>query len=566
MRLAAFLCLSLWACAGEPGPPGPSGPPGEAGPPGPTGPPGEAGIPQVVDAGPTPPDATGPDLGVDAQPLPDAAADAAVEPRCPPWPGPAGLGGVVDSVVDVETAERWLAFRAAREQERMWEAYDPAAVQARYRVPPGHIERGCMSLAEVVDLGRGIFMRTFSRAEGYGNGLGPDAEGIRSRLQRGHFGGPDAAGCTDCHWKGGFAGAGDRADNAFMFGDGDALETHDSRNPPPLWGLGWVELIAAEMTATLQGQVAEAQLHVLAKGNPVQVVLRAKGVDFGTLVVGPDGLDTDGVHGVDPDLVVKPFGWKGVFPTLREFVGHSLQLHFGLQAEEVVTSPQELDLGDGPPDDPDRDGVTAEITEDQLTALVTFIATLDMPTVQVPSEGLFQDPLFADPPVIVDAPEFTARWLDGAARFSTLGCDQCHVPFMTVSDPVYRTRAASGAVYAVDLSRQGAAPRPTREDGAWVIPVFSDFRRHDLGASLTGVHDERGVPVRTYLTRRLAGVGQTSPYLHDGSAVTFDAAIARHGGEAADSAQAYADLHERGRADLRVFLASLRRAPAIRVR
>jgi len=566
MRLAACLCLCLGACTGEPGPPGPSGPPGEAGPPGPTGPHGEAGAPVVVDAAPAPLDAAVPDRGVDAQVPLDAAPDAVAPPRCAPWPAPAGLGGVVDSVVNVETAARWLAFRAAREQERMWEAYDPAAGRARYRVPPGHIERGCLSLAEVVDLGRGLFMRTFSRAEGYGNGLGPDSGGQRSRLQRGHFGGPDAAACTDCHWKGGFAGAGDRADNAFMFGDGDVLATHDSRNPPPLWGLGWVELIAAEMTASLQAQAADAQARALATGDAVEVALEAKGVDFGTLVARPDGLDTVDVEGVDPDLVVKPFGWRGVFSTLREFVGHSLQLHFGLQAEEIIATPRELDLGDGPPHDPDRDGISAEITEDQLTALVTFIATLDMPTIQVPTEGLFQDPLFVDPPVLVDTPEFAARWLEGAARFSVLACDHCHVPFMTISDPVYRTRAASGSVYAVDLSRHGAAPHPAREDGVWVIPVFSDFRRHHLGASLTGVHRERGVPADTYLTRRLAGVGQTSPYLHDGSAVTFDAAIARHGGEATDSAQAYADLPEHGRADLRVFLASLRRAPAIRVR
>ncbi len=522
MRTWLFAVLLVGACTGDPGPTGPMGPPGpmgEAGLPGPPGPQrdggpsGEAGLPGVEDGGAVVVDA----LVDGAPPAPDAEGGD----RCPPREGPAGLGGVVDSVVNLETAARWLAFRRAREQERMWEAYDPPAVAARYRIEQEVLDAGCLTLAEVVDLGRGIFLRTFSRTEGYGNGLGPDGTSTRSRFQRGHFGGPDAAGCTDCHWKGGFAGAGDRADNAFMFGDGRRLATHDVRNPPPLWGLGWVELIGREMTDALQRQAHEALAEARASGAPVEVRLEAKGVDFGILVADGDGLDTARVYGVDPDLVVKPFGWKGVFATLREFLGHSLQLHCGLQAEEIVAQPGELSLGDGPADDPDGDGVEREITEGQLTALVTFIATLDHPTLMVPNEGLYQDPETLDPPVLVEAPEFTVRWLDGAARFSALGCDTCHVPFLTVSDPVYRTETVSGSIYTVNLAEESAEPRPEQENGRWVVPVFSDFRRHDLGMGLAGHHGERGVEPERYLTRRLAGIGQTSPYLHDGSAKTL---------------------------------------------
>jgi len=509
------------------------------------------------------------DAAVDARMGPsnsDAAMDAGSAFECPPPPSIPALGGVVDSIVDAETAARWLAFRRALEQERMWEAYAPASVHAEYRVSGAALAAGCLSLSEVVDLGRGLFMRSFTPTEGYGNGMGPEGSTLRGRFQRGHFGGPDAAGCTDCHWKGGFAGAGDRADNAFMFGDGDRAASHDQRQPPPLWGLGWVELIAREMTVSLQEQANTALAAAEASGAPVEVRLEAKGVDFGVVVAHRGSLDLSDLQGVDPDLVVKPFGWKGTFSTLRTFVGHSLQLHFGLQADEVIARPDGLDLGDGPADDPDRDGVQQEITEGQLTALVTFIATLDAPGLQIPIEGLYQDPNLENPPVLVDAPELTTRWLDGAARFSTLGCDGCHVPFMTVSDPVYRTGAEGGAAFAVDLSLSSARPRPTREGDVWLIPVFSDFRRHDMGPGLASIHAERGVDPQMYLTRRLAGVGQSAPYLHDGSAVTFDEAIVRHGGEAAPSVAAYEALHEHGRADLRVFLTSLRRASAIRVR
>ena len=571
MRRILLIAIVVAGCTGETGLMGPSGPPGpsgEAGPPGPAGeagPPGETG--PAGEAGPpgAPLDAAIADAVIDAM-VPSPTPDATSPFDCPPALAIPRLGGVVDAVVDLDTAARWMTFRRAREQERMWEAYDPVAIQAQYRVSHEALDAGCLSLADVVDLGRGLFMRTFTRAEGYGNGLGPDGTALRGRFQRGHFGGPDAAACTDCHWKGGFAGAGDRVDNAFMFGDGDRIETHDVRNPPPLWGLGWVELIGQEMTATLQAQAATALATAEETGEPASVRLEAKGVDFGVIVADGGLLDTRGVHGIDPDLVVKPFGWKGVFATLREFLGHSLQLHFGLQAVEVVAQPRELTLGDGPPDDPDRDGIRNEMTEGQLTALVAFVATLDLPGIQVPGEGLYQDPDFENPPELVDAPAFTTRWLEGAARFTTLGCDTCHVPFMTVTDPVYRTRTAGGSVFAVDLSREGAQPRPQREGAEWIIPVFSDFRRHDLGPGLAGVHRERGVEPQMYLTRRLAGLSQSAPYLHDGSAVTFDEAIARHGGEASAAAAAYAQLSAHGRADLRVFLTSLRRASAIRVR
>ncbi|MEZ4433866.1 MAG: di-heme oxidoredictase family protein [bacterium] len=389
------------------------------------------------------------------------------------------------------------------------------------------------------------------------------------RLQRGHFGGPDAASCADCHWKGGLAGAGDRADNSLLYGDGETLSTHEPRNPPALWGAGWTERIAAEMTAELAAQVAAARAEATATRAPVRVALSAKGTGYGLATAHPDGrLDTSAVRGIDPDLIVKPFGWKGIFPNLRAFVAHSLHIHFNLQAEELVAAPGELDLG-GDGDDPDRDGVTREITEGQLTALVIFLATQDAPRLEVPVEGGFADPFAPELPAIVDAPEFTDRWLRGAEVFATLGCGGCHTPFMEVGDPVYRTRPAlTGGETQVDLARDGARPTPARDpdDAVWRVPVFSDFRRHDMGPLLTGRHPERGVPESHWMTRRLWGLAQTGPYLHDGSAVTVEEAITRHGGEAAFAADGYRALPDPDRASLTVFLMSLRRAPAIRVR
>lgn len=636
--------------AGRPGPPGEAGRPGEAGPPGPPGevgppgPPGEVGPPGplrdaamvdaetldtgLLDAGPldTGPLDTGPlDAGLqdagglDAEPLdarpaddavaldaapardqavppadhgpvdaarPDAAPDAAVG-VCPPFVAPAGLGGPVDTHVDEATARRWLAFRSAREQERLWEAYDPARIRARYRLEQTHIDAGCYSLATLVDVGRGLFMRTFTLAEGYGNGLAgtPGTEaGDRPppnlrRFQQGRFGGPDAISCVNCHWKGGFAGAGDRVDASYLYGDGEATSSHDSRNPPSLWGAGWTERIGAEMTAELQAARAQARAEARAQNRRATVQLFAKTVYFGSLTVAPDGSeDATDVQGVDADLVVKPFGWKGVFPTLRDFVQHSMHIHLGLQAEELVahgTDPSggfgDVNLGEGPdPTDPDADGVRREITEGQVTALVVFLATLDVPQLAVPTEGSgLADPFFAGFPETNDGTEFTERWLRGAQVFEQAGCPTCHLPFMRVEDPVYRTRAElSGSEYTVDLSRHGAAPRPGPDiDGtAWLVPVFSDFRRHDMGPPLGALHTERGVESNWYLTRRLWGAGQTGPYLHTGAAINFDEALSQHDGEAAFASANFRAMNESDRIALRVFLTALRRAPAIRVR
>ena len=116
-------------------------------------------------------------------------------------------------------------------------------------------------------------------------------------------------------------------------------------------------------------------------------------------------------------------------------------------------------------------------------------------------------------------------------------------------------------------SQRAAEPRPAQNDeGLYVVPVFSDFKRHNMGEVLASNTVEHGVAREEYLTRRLWGVANTRPFLHDGSAVLFDEAIAMHGGEAAPIAEAFLNLSEADKASLRIFLLSLRRAPTIRIR
>jgi hypothetical protein len=525
-----------------------------------------------TDPGPAPegPPAPTPDV----TPEPEVAPAPDPEPpACPDLDAVPGLGGPADAELTLAAAQAQVAFRSAREEERMLEAWQPDVVRARYRLEQAWIDQGCVSTEHLVDVGRGLFMRSFSLDEGFGNDLagkhvfaGHKPRPNLRRFQRGSpdnkgsFGGPDATSCLDCHWKGGLGGAGDRADNMIFLTDDDDEQTAEIRNPPGLWGAGWTQALATEMTATLAAQREQALEEAADTGASVTIALEAKGVMFGHLTVHADGtIDTSAVEGVDPDLVVKPFGWKGVFDSLRSFLLVSANGHLGMQAEELLDGVAtgrvtEIDLGLDDADDPDDDGVTRELTEGQITALAAYLATTDAPRILVPEQ-----------------PELAVRWEQGAQRFDALGCASCHVPMMPLSDPTFVTSPRlSGEPVRIDLAAVGAAPKPVPDErGVTWVPVFSDFKRHRMGALLEGQAVEHGVSVDTYMTRRLWGLYNTAPYLHDASAATLDEAIAMHGGEGSEAkpmADAYLALDDNDRASVRVFLLSLVRGPAIRIR
>jgi len=94
-------------------------------------------------------------------------------------------------------------------------------------------------------------------------------------------------------------------------------------------------------------EVGDMSLKAQAKANPGQVVdLVAKGVSFGTLSYDSRaGFDTSNVEGVDDDLVIKPFGRKGEFSSIRQFDIGALQFHMGMQAVELVGVEIDFSIG-----------------------------------------------------------------------------------------------------------------------------------------------------------------------------------------------------------------------------
>jgi hypothetical protein len=480
-----------------------------------------------------------------AEPRPDCSALA---------PPPTGL--------TLEAAREAHRRAALRQRLREREVVDPGyTLRATARVADqARIDRGLVCAQELYEVGRILFEHGYTFDEGLA--AGPSAAPFQ-RVQAGRRGGPETNACTSCHWRGGPGGGGSFTDASLILGDGDRASSADLRNPPALVGAGVAQALAAEMTAELAALRERAIADARRTDGAVEVELVAKGVSYGMLRVEADGsVDTAQVRGIDGDLVVKPFGWKGTTTTLHEFIAEAAALHFGIQGEDAQAGERAdaLELGDGPLDDPDADGITDELTPGQVTALAVYIASLETPIMR-PHERPVEiaDPAGPTAPYLVD------EWARGRVVFEEIGCAFCHRPSLVLDRSTVTLRSPStGGAVELDLARDAEAPRIAADPaGGWRVFVFSDFKRHDLGDENASRHREAGISRRFYLTRRLWGVASSGPYFYDGQAATIDHAIDRHGGEAADARAAWRALSTEDRSALRVFLTSLRREPRL---
>jgi hypothetical protein len=313
----------------------------------------------------------------------------------------------------------------------------------------------------------------------------------------------------------------DESGNIFAFYDGRFID------PPHTFGMGGVQLLGKEMTADLQA------LKQLAIANPgVGVALTTKGIDFGTIVASNGNVDTSGVVGVDEDLVVKPFGRKGEFATVRQFDQGALMFHLGMQPVEIV--------GDGV--DADNDGVVNEILEGELSALEVFLTTQ-----HTPSEDKRSD-----------------KAEEGSQIFDDIGCTNCHKPELWTKGrtlgynfPEINEDPGANEFYEVDLSR--TPPRFKRIGSRLKVRLFSDLKRHDMGDGLEeSFQGATPAQNREFITAKLWGVADTAPYLHDGRAQTLGEAIDLHGGEALDARDSFANLDEDDQDAILRFLRTLR--------
>ena len=442
-----------------------------------------------------------------------------------------------------EQALQALRQEAWRREQRFRDAADPGYLFRSTRITQDEVESGEWLPDQLFELGGQLFHLHFTREVGFGGADLP----LLSRFHLGKRGGPDADRCASCHWRGGPAGAGDAVDNAMLLSDGSSAALATPRNPPSLVGAGLQEIVAREMTAELQRLRDEAIEFAADEGYAVRIDLHAKGVAFGFLTVHPDGgVDATEVEGVDPDLVVRPFGWKGTFESVRDVSEDALNIHHGMQTNHLVAEGDVLRVGSGGGDDPDGDGFVEEITEGQVSALTLYIAMQEMPQELLPEDSMM-----------------LLYWAEGRQDFDALGCSECHTPSLPVDRPRFRlVSRVGGPTYVVDMPTEAAQPRIVADDeGAYAVRMYTDLKRHSMGEALAENRPIDGLAPDVFLTPPLWGIARSRPYLHDGSAPTLEDAILAHGGEAQTSRDAFAALDELDRAPLRVFLTSLSRAP-----
>src|SRR5262249_57866572 len=126
---------------------------------------------------------------------------------------------------------------------------------------------------------------------------------------------------------------------------------------------GVVQALAREMTRDLQKQRADLVREATRTGDAREIRLTTKGVDFGVLRASPKGeIDASGIRGVDEDLVVKPFGWKGTRATFTDFAAEALQIHMGIQSDVLLASASRDVVGErSDRADPDVAGIREQL-------------------------------------------------------------------------------------------------------------------------------------------------------------------------------------------------------------
>ncbi len=460
--------------------------------------------------------------------------------------------------------------------------------------------------AAIFDCGDELFESRFNAIDGVGIEVGDG--GRFTRVPRADlsatFGsniparetGPNGEACNLCHFDG--ADAGDGAGPGAVQHIRDPLHSANpgqfiQRQAPHIFGPGAVQLLAEEMTADLQGITMRTRQLACESGGVETGPLVTKGVSFGVVSASCAQIDLSGIEGIDPDLVVKPFEWKGVETTLRSFSRGAFHMELGMQPVELT----------GDDVDGDFDGVTNEIFVEDVSAMAVYLAAQPRPTttveladlkLQLNRFGFFGRRAAAG----LGLPDLTAEQraaiANGEARFSEIGCAGCHVPtletegtifsepsqnpnyrdvvFPAGQDPVARgvdpanpitfdiTRDQPNNVIMVGrrvVKRLGSFDRTS--SGGAAVNLFSDLKRHDLGPEVAEQIDAPpcNCGASVFLTETLWGVGGTAPYLHDGRATTLTEAIALHGGEAAASRTHFRGLSSSDRADVIAFLNNL---------
>jgi autotransporter-associated beta strand protein len=252
-------------------------------------------------------------------------------------------------------------------------------------------------------------------------------------------------------------------------------------------------------------------------------------IESNAAVANPDGIV--GTVAFVTDLVdgkqhVGRFGWKAQHATLLSFTADAANNEVGITSriEPVGQAPNgntnlynELNTVADPNDKVDGTG-KADIDRDTD----------------------FQR-LLGPPPTL----PLTANAIAGQALFSQIHCDACHTPslpttanFIPISDLAIVTNHVITAL------------------SSKMVPLYSDLLLHNMGSLADGIA-QAAANTNQMRTAPLWGLREQLPYLHDGRALTVDAAIRAHAGDGAISATRYINLSTNQQAQLVDFLNTL---------
>ncbi len=405
---------------------------------------------------------------------------------------------------------------------------------------------------------------------------------------------PDAGSCGACHNLPRSGGGGDFVANVFVLGQrfdfatfgvlavGEEIPTRgafdengdpvtlqgiaNSRATPGMFGSGYLEMLARQVTADLQ-----AQRDALAPGESVDLI--SKGVSYGTLARSADGSwDVSGVEGLvppslqsggpdsPPNLIIRPFHQASAVVSLREFTNGAMNHHHGIQSIER--------FGEG---DIDGDGFDNNLSIADMTAVSAWQAQLSVPGRVIPRHPAIEDAV-----------------ANGEQLFVDIGCADCHTPALPLTNdgwvytepnpfnPPGNLQAGEYPTFSMDLNDPRLdQPRLSADPGTntvWV-PAFTDLKVHNI---TSGPDDPNCEALNmhfpadsaefhegncSFITKKLWGAANEPPYFHHGLFTTMRQAIEAHRGDAMDAYEGWSALDDYGRNSIIEFLKTLQVLP-----
>ena len=215
-------------------------------------------------------------------------------------------------------------------------------------------------------------------------------------------------------------------------------------------------------------------------------------------------------------LAVGRFGWKDQHASLLSFAGDAYVNEMGITNRLFSSESTTLcnPAGIAEPNDQNND----------IDSFAAFMRSTKAPP---------RDSALAASP---DA-------MAGAVIFSKIGCAMCHVATLTTAPP---GTTINGSTFTIPDALGNKAFHP-----------YGDFLLHDIGTGDGIVQSGGQETAQKIRTVPLWGTRIRPEKMHDGASLTYEDAIARHRGEASETADQFRFLTPQQRQQLLTFLNSL---------